>query len=209
MANKANITPIPKEEYKISTSDVIKYLQDQLGFSFACDFTRWVGVTQDRSYVRMRCVFAPKDILATTESRDYVDRVLADNAAGLVFKDTVIQELNKFGYPSNIKNLLQHPDALARLAQYGVFGDRLNELFQYAGLTYSQEAKCFMIYLRPERIIADMLADPATNKIDGTLAITEVTGTTSETIAWNVVIAKETAFDLASEISIDRIFNSK
>lgn len=210
MANKANISPIPREEYTISSSDVIKYLQDQLGFTFAADFTRWVGITQDKSYVRMRCVFAPKDIVASTESRDYVDRVLADNAAGLVFKDSVIAELNKFAYPKNIQNIVQHPEVLTRLSQYGVFGDRLRELFQYANMTYSQEAKCFMIYLRPEKIITDMLADPATNKVDGTLAITEVKGTTSETISWNVVISKEAAFNFGNgDISIDRVFNSK
>ena len=77
VTNKANIKPIPTDRYLITSSEVVKYLQDQLGFGTICDFTRWTGVSPDKSYVRMRAVFAPEDVLAKSHINDYADRMLA------------------------------------------------------------------------------------------------------------------------------------
>lgn len=206
--NKAGIQPIPTDRYSISTSEVVTYLQDQLGFGIGCDFTRWTGVSVDQSYVRMRAVFNPNDIIATTSSRDYVDRVLAENAAGIMFKDTVINTLKPFMYPDTINDVRNHPDDINRLYQIGVFGERFDEILRYSKLTYCREANMFRIYLRPERIIAEMLADPSTGKIDGDMSILAVNGTTSETIRWEVAITKNNhTFVGSTDLSIDAIFN--
>ena len=74
--NKAGVSPIPVQTFNISSNDIVNYLQSQvLGFSIGCDFTRWTGVTPDHSYVRMRAVFVPKDIIETTQTADYVDKI--------------------------------------------------------------------------------------------------------------------------------------
>jgi hypothetical protein len=54
-----------------------------------------------------------------------------------------------------------------------------------------------------------MLSDPATNKVDGEIAITGTHGTTSETIRWDVEVTKNNAMGVSSDISIDRIFSVK
>lgn len=205
--NKANIKPIPMERYSISSSDVIKYLQDQLGFTIAYDFTRWTGITENLSYVRMRVVLNPDNIIAKNTSSDYVDRILADNAAGIRFKDTVIDTIKPYMYPNNVGDIANRPEDLNRLFQMGLYNERLAEILKYANLTYSKESNVFLIYLRPERIISDMLSDPSTNKIDGDLSIIGVHGTTSETIRWDVAITKNNNSFGNSEISMDALFN--
>lgn len=206
--NKAGIQPIPTDRYSITTSDVIKFLQDQLTFGIAADFTRWTGVSPDLSYVRMRVVFSPSDIVATTTSKDYVDRVLAENAAGIMFKDTVINTLKPYVYPDNTIDVRRNPEDLQRLYQIGVFDNRLDEIITHSKLNYCKDANVFRLYLRPERIIADMLADPSTGEIDGEMNILSVQGTSSETIRWEVAVTKHrNTFAGSNQMSIDAIFN--
>ncbi len=209
--NKAGIQPIPTDRYIITGSEVIKHLNDQLGFGVGYDFTRWTGVSPDLSYVRMRVIFNPKDIIAeTTTSKDYADRKLAEFSAGLTFKDTVIDTLKPFMYPANLADVRNRPDDLQRLYTIGVFDDRLNEMIQHAKLNYCQEANVFRLFLRPERIIADMLKDPSTNEIDGNMSIVTVYGTSSETIRWDVAVTHGTkSFDGNGAMSIDAIFNQR
>ena len=38
MATKANLKTIPVEHHIVSSSDVVEYLQNQLGIAFDCDF---------------------------------------------------------------------------------------------------------------------------------------------------------------------------
>ena len=205
--NKANIKPIPTERYVITSSDVIKYLQDQLGFTIACDFTRWTGVSEDHSYVRMRVAFNPDDITAKSTSTDYVERVLSESAAGIRFKDNVINTLRPFMYPKTVGDIANHPDDINRLFQIGLYNERLSEIMRYSKLKYSRESNMFLIYLRPERIIVDMLADPSTNKIDGEMSIIAVHGTTSETIRWEIAVTKNKNNFGTTDISMDALFN--
>lgn len=208
ITNKAHIAPVPTERYVISTNDVVNYLENEvLGFKIGYDFTRWTGATPEQSYVRMRTVIRPSDILAPVNNDNYVDRVLNDNAAGLRFKDNVIKLLEPFMFPKTTNNLQSHPEDMQRLYQLGLFGERLDEVIKNAQLNYSQEHGYFRLYLRPERIIADMLADPATNQIDGTMQIVAVHGTTPETIRWEVEVTKSSTFMSGSNISIDAIYN--
>ena len=121
VTNKANIQPIPCDRYVITASQVVKYLQDQLGFAVGYDFTRWVGVSTNNSYVRMRVVFNPKDIVADTNSTDYVDRVLSSNGAGLQFKDTVMAALKPYMFPDNTAYAQKSQDEIDRLYLLGIF----------------------------------------------------------------------------------------
>lgn len=205
--NKANIQPIPCDRYVITASQVVKYLQDQLGFNIGYDFTRWVGISADQSYVRMRVVFNPKDIVADSNSSDYVDRILAAKGAGLQFKDTVIEALKPYMFPDNIGYVQQTQEDYERMYSLGIAGDRMEELARFSKLTYNPQAKLFRLYLRPERIIYDMLSDPSTDKVDGNMSILTVSGTTSDTIRWEVSVErKNTAFTAGSDLSMDQIF---
>ena len=185
IVNKSGVQPVPCDRYVITSSMVLKYLQDQLGFSVGSDFTRWVGVTPEQSYVRMRVVINPKDIMADSNSKDYVDRILESKGAGIQFKDTVINTLKPYTF----------------------FGDRYEEISRFAKLSYSSQANLFRIYLRPERIIYDMLSDPATDKVDGTMSILAVQGTSSDTIRWEVAVERKgNNFAAKTDLSMDQIF---
>jgi hypothetical protein len=204
---KAGIDPLPIEIYKYGTADITTYLQNQLGFPVGVDYRRWTGVTANHSYIRMRVVMLPKDLIVPPSQETIVDKILNENSAGMKFKDNVIDTLKPFMYPKNMDALRNHPEVLQHLYEYGVYGDRLNEIIRYSKLDYSKEAGYFRIYLRPERIIADMLSDPDTNKLDGDMAITRVFGETPETFQWEVQVTSNTG--LSGDISIDRIFSMK
>ena len=206
--NKAGIQPIPTDNYTITGSEVVKYLQDQLGFGVAFDFTRWTGVVPDLSYVRMRVVFNPKDIVVPSDAKDYVDRKLEEYAAGTKFDADTIEILKPFMYPEKINEIRNNPEDMQRLYKLGVLEDRFDEIVRNAKLNYCREANVFRLYLRPERIIEDMLRNPTTNKIDGTMSILGVRGTSSETIRWDVAVTrKPSAFIGNSELSVEAIFN--
>jgi hypothetical protein len=207
--NKAGIQPIPTEYYSITGSEVIKYLQDQLGFSVGYDFTRWTGVSPDASYVRLRIVLNPSDIVAETSSRDYADRMLARNSAGTLFKDTVVEALKPYMYPENFISLRSNPEALDRIMKIGIYGERLDEIERNTRLNYCREANVYRLYLSAEKIITDMLADPSTDKPDGDVGIIGVRGTSSDTIRWDIALTnKKSSFMTKSDVSIDQIFNS-
>lgn len=207
ITNKAGIQPIPTDRYAISTSDVVKYLQDQLGVPVIYDFTRWIGAHTDSSYVRMRVCFNPDDIMAKVASTDYADRVLAENAAGINFKDHIMNTLKPFMYPDTIGDIRNRPQDLERLFELGLYEERLSEILNFAKLTYCKEANLFRLYLRPERIIVDMLSNPKTNKVNGELSILSVHGTTSETIRWEVAVTKSRTVSTSSSVlSLDAIF---
>lgn len=204
---KSGIAPIPVETYVISGNDVADYLQKTLGFGVAYDFTRWTGVTPEFSYVRMRAIFKPDDlIISNKDAGSYVDKVLADNAAGIVFKEDVINELKPFMYPATIGNVVRDPEVSARLAQRGVYGDNLRDLIINSQLNYSKDANVFKVCLMPEHIISDMLSNPITGKPDGELAIIGVEGSSAETIRWKVEVSKVNNFTPNADISIDQIF---
>lgn len=205
--NKAGIQPIPCDRYVITASQVVKYLQDQLGFAVGYDFTRWVGVSADNSYVRMRVVFNPKDIIADSSSKDYVDKLLESKGAGMQFKDTIIEALKPYMYPENVGLIQNSQEDINRLYSLGIITERYEEIVRFSKLTYSSEAHLFRLYLRPERIIYDMLSNPDTNKVDGTMSIIAVAGTSSDTIRWEVAVERKTAnFSSKTDLSMDQIF---
>lgn len=206
--NKANIQPIPALNYTITGSEVIKYLQDQLGFAVAADFTRWTGAFPELSYVRMRVVFSGKDIVIKSTSKDYVDRKLEEFAAGTKFDADTIEILKPFMYPEKIEESLRNsPIDRERLLKLGVTDERLADLIANKKINYYRDADLFGVYLRPERIIDDMLRNPSTNEIDGEMKILCVTGTTSETIRWHVSQTLKSSNIGNKELSLDAIFN--
>lgn len=206
---KAGITPVPVDSFVISAADVIRYLENEvLGFKIAADIKRWRGVSDAYSYVRMRCVFAKKDMVIDTKASSFVDRVLEQDGHNTQFKDNVIKSLTPFMYPTR-QNMMRTPvETLHLLQMRGVYGNRLEELINYCELKYNKEKGVFMIYLRPEAIITDMLKDPATNAIDGNMSIIGVTGEDESDLKWFIEIRKSADTGL-DNISIDNIFANK
>lgn len=208
--NKAGIERQKVDRYIITGAEVQNYLQNLLGFNIGCDFTRWTGVTANHSYVRMRVVMAPKDLVAPqTASDNYAIRMLQENSIGMQFKDTAIKTLEQFMYPKNMEQMSISSELLEEMYKYGLYGDRLIDVAKHSKLTYSKQAEMFRVYLRPELIIRDMLSDPTTGKIEGNLEITGVFGMDSETIRWEVEISQGGLTNTEIGIlSFDKIFNN-
>lgn len=210
VSTKSGINPIPVNNYLISANDVADYLQKTLGFEIKYDFTRWTGVTPEFSYVRMRVLIKPSDItMSAADKKSYVDKILAENASGIMFKDNVISEIKPFMYPDTIANVVRDPAVLARLAQRGVYGENLKDLIVNSTLNYNRNVDVFMVALQPEKIIVDMLSNPTTGKPDGELTIIAVEGSSTETIRWKVEVSNVNRFAVANDISIDQIFATK
>lgn len=206
--NKAGIKEIPIKNYVISANDVSAYLEKVLGFPITCKFSRCNGaVVPQFSYVVMRTIMARRDLVPETKTQSYVDRVLADNAAGITFKEDVIAELAPFMYPTNLNNAVKDQAAVDKLAIQGLVGDNMAFVLRHARFKYSKQDDMFMICLMPEKIIKDMLSDPTTGLPDGKLSIIAIDGDTNETIRWKVEVSNINPFtDGLSGIDIDKIF---
>lgn len=203
--NKAGIKPIPVEQFVITGAMVTEYLERELGCRVMTDYARWTGPNATNSYVRMRCVFDPRDVQVADPSSDYVATFLGQQNADIKFRDTIMNVLKPFMYPDNILDIMNDPRNADSLIQRGIFGDRAKELVQYSKFEYSKEYGCWKVYLRPERIIFDMLKNPSTNKIDGNAAIVAVTGTTSDTMQWLITVADKGRTS-TSAVDMDAIF---
>jgi len=216
MQTKANLKSLPIEHYMISSSEVVEYLQNQLGFAFDCDFqlcdnrAEWEKpVATEKCYVIMRVVFRPEDICISSQVANYVDKVLADAAAGMQFKDTVVEALKPFMFPENLgARLQQDPELVRKLAQQGLFGEKLDRIVRRTKLFYDKTAHAWGVYLRPEEIIKDMCTDPGTNKLDGIVAFGYVSGDSNNAsaITWGVNVYHNCHVGMKG-VDIDAVFN--
>ena len=203
--NKAGIKPIPVEQYAITSANVTDYLENELGCKILTDYTRWTGPDATVSYVRMRAVFRPEDIEAKETLTDYASKFLAEQNADIKFKDTFVDAIKPFMYPTNTREILMNPNNTESLIQRGILGDRAREILKYYKFDFSRRYNLWTVYLRPERIIFDMLKNPETDKIDGVASIVRVTGTTSDTIQWIVNVSNK-GRAVTTTLDIDEIF---
>ena len=217
MNTKGNLKSLPIEHYMVSSSEVVEYLQNQLGFPFDADFqicdnrADWEKpVATEKCFVIMRAVFRPEDICVSSQVTNYVDKVLVDAAAGMQFKDTVIDVLKPFMFPENMAaRLQQNPDLVRMLAQQGLYGEKLDKIVRNVKPIYDKTLKRFGFYLMPDAIIKDMCKDPASNALDGAIAFGYVSGdgtTNASAITWGVNVYHNSHVALKG-VDIDAVFN--
>lgn len=218
MATKANLKTLPIEHHIVSSSDIVTYLQNELGFAFDCDFKLYDNrgpqekpMAVEKCFVLMRAVFRPEDICVKEGVNGYVDKILNEASANKKFKDNVIAVLEKFMFPENMAELRQHPTELQILASQGLYGDRLERLMRHPRFFYDEKTDRFGIALRPEKIIEDMCSDPATNKLDGIMAFGYVSDANqnASAITWGVNVYHNVGCNMRSGgVTIDAVFNS-
>lgn len=214
--NKGNINPIGNLFYYVTAGDIISYLEnDVLGFRVTADFTRWTGISAAHSYVRMRVIFQAKDLIVDDPvlSNDYATRILQQNSVGFKLNEDVTKSIKPYMYPENFTCNNMNPEALRHLNELGVVGSKIEELVKNSKLTLvmdpSTGKQYFRVYLRPERIIHDMLSNPKTNKVDGEVYIRRVTGESSAEFKWLVEQVVNTGNTISTDLSIDQIFAMK
>lgn len=216
MNNKGNLNPIGNLFYYVTAGDIIHYLEnDILGFRVAADFTRWTGISAAHSYVRMRVIMQAKDIIVEndTTTDDYARKILQQNSVGFKLDENVTEALKPYQYPEKFNYTQMSPDAIRHLNELGVIGSKIEEICKNSKLTFvadpSTGKQYFRIYLRPERIIHDMLANPKTNKVDGEVYIRRVTGENSAEFKWLVEQVVNNVNAVSSDLNIDQIFAMK
>ena len=216
--NKGQIERRLVDHYTITSGQVTKYLHDQLGFQIATDYTRWTGVHPIFSYVRLRCVIRAQDIEATSaQARNWAERVLSENAAGTQFQDNVIKVLEPFMYPTSAMGFnLDDSRVVEKLYQYGIYGDKLTELVNLSKLRKIPEKGVYILQLRADEIIKDMLKDATSGKfilkdedgkpVEGNFAIIGVHGTETNTISWDCTISRDKISTEIGVLDFERLF---
>jgi hypothetical protein len=216
MAIKANLKELPVKHYNVSSSDVVDHLQNELGFKFDCDFKIWDNraewekpMATNKCFVIMRAVFRPEDIVIQANTHEYADRVLSEVMSGIKFKDNVMKTLEPFMFPKNMGAIKQYPERLQVLAEQGIYGEHLEELIRRPRLFLDKVNNRFGIYLRPEKIITDMMTDPATGKPAGAISfgyVSDANGNAAS-ISWGVNLYENLSAAVGG-VSIDAVFNT-
>jgi len=217
MANKGNVKP-SGETYDFSTGDIVHYLENEvLGFRIKPDFMRWDGYNGN-SYVRMRVVIQAKDLIVDRNdaSVDYATRFLMENKKGYSLDKGSLASLEPFMYPKDFTYDQITSESLTHLNLLGVSGERLEELIKYSKLTLVGDPKSgnqyFIVYLRPERIIFDMLRDVKTNKLEGHYQIRYVAKIGQEPntdLIWFVTNNLRANNEFGIDLSMDKLFALK
>ena len=212
--NKANIQPIPTDVYRISSGQVIEYLQNQLGFCLAAsEFIKMPVIDPNRyqPYVIFRAVFYSDDVLAKPSSSDYVDRLLGNYATDDRMVGSVHEVLSKYMYPApeKLAQMFSNPELMEKFNKVGISESVLNYLTQYSSIRIHKQSGFTTMCLEVYRILFEMVSDPSTGKIDGVGSIMNVHGTKNETIRWDVGVTKKKMLQYSlDQPSIDAIFNS-
>jgi hypothetical protein len=215
---KSGVKPLPIHRYQISAADLIRYLEGNLGFKVNADIKILRGMINQHggvatNYAIMRLVMRPEDIIMNEQfggdGSSYASRILnATNSGSQRFKASVIEELKPFVYSRNeLLTFRQNPELpIAKLmAGMGLFGEELDKLIRHSEFLYNEQIRKFQICLRPERIIADYLTNPDMGKINGTLDILGVGGSSPETVYFDVQISEIDEFE-ASRIGMSKLF---
>ena len=220
MTNNAGIQRRLVDHYTITSGQVTKYLQDQLGFQVAAEYTRWTGVHPIFSYVRLRVVIRAQDIEASSaQANNWAERVLAENSAAIQFQDNVVAALKPFMYPDGAAGFnLDDQNVIQKLYQYGIYGEKLQELITLSKLRKVPEKGVYLLYLRADEIIKKMLKEPTSGKfmledengkpIEGNFAIIGVTGTESNTISWDCTISSDKIATEIGMLDFEHLFSS-
>ena len=219
MATKANLKQIPVEHYVVSSSEEAEHLQNQLGFPIDCDFRLLDNrgpfekpMATEKCYVVMRVVIRPDDIRVKGKSEGYVDQVLKETAAGMMYKDDILEILKPFMFPADIVRVHQMPEKEAQLAAMGLCGEPLEKIIRRPSLFYDQVTDRFGIYLCPEKIIGDMCKDPDTDAINGYISFGYVSGDNmnAAAIQWGVNVYHSSIIGVKgmNGVTIDAVFNN-
>jgi len=207
LKTKCGMTRDPEDRFTFSSSAVDKYLTDTIlgvNSGVTCEFTRWTGMSANENYVRMRVILDPKVVVKVDKPVYQGERILNEYASSTNVRADIIEALKPYMYPE-INN--QDITNLQRLLIQGLSQERLNEIARFRTLTYIQECNLFGIYLRPERIIADMISDPDSDT-PRDWHIESVSGTTSDTISWKIVVDRGMKNVISGNVKFDHFFRT-
>lgn len=209
--NKGSVKMDELKKGWVTASEVHAHLESVLNCPILSDFKLINGTNPFDSYVRMRIAIADKYALASADSDDYVDQVLAANCSELPMRDSVYKKLVKFMYPQDINELRQFivnqtPD---RLIKKGLYGDNLQDIINNAKPHHSAKYASTAVYVMPEAIIRDMVMDPEDDD-PGDFFIDYVTNDANNGIRWRACTIKRVVKNIVTrdDATIQKIYES-
>ena len=208
MANKANIERIQKDIYPITCAMIRKYLEEQvLGFKLhGLDVKKWNSPNGRAAYAVIRISMFAKDVAIQRNITNYVDKVLAEESMYDELDKTVTDGLAPFMFPENIAQAKQSYETRGKLWERGIESEKLYAIIQFSQIRRVKKYNMYICYLRPEKIIEQMLEDPATNKIDGSFGIpySNMYGTNEQDFIWYPVISHDG--EVNEPVSLDVLY---
>lgn len=194
--------------FTFTSSQVTQHLRDQiLGVKggVSADYTRWTGISENESYVRMRVMLDPRVICRSTKPETDGERIIQEVFGDPSIREDADEALKPFTYPMINTNDIQN---LQRLYKQGLAGQRLQEVMAFRKLVPLSN-NMYGIYLRPETIIGHILSDPVSGKTP-LWKIVSVGGMTSDTIVWRCIVAngEESAQVIGSTDEFNKLFRT-
>lgn len=189
MANKGNVKMNEVLSGKITTAMITDYLANELGTNLSAEYLKLTGMKGN--YVLMSVVLPENGIVAKEGTpTTYFEKFLDANNKSIKFEKNVIDVLTKYSYDPNTEKMLTNPEnyqkELINLAGLGLTNAVLSKIIAGIKLTKVEGMPFYTMFLRPEAIIMDMLADPSTNEINGSAVIENVKGDDANSIRWTV-----------------------
>lgn len=194
------IDSIPVRLFKISEAEITRYLTNNvLHFPVLASYDRYDGIP-GMPYVIMKVAIPAKYAI---ERREVGNSVFADmvrkDGANTCIKKSLFTDIKPFRFPKYVTDgsILSMPEERDLMIRRGVAGDDLINLIKFSKPCVSRDNMndYVCIYLRPERIIAQMLSDKFTGKAFGDIIIEGIQGgcrhqdtNTTDPIVWDVVL---------------------
>ena len=93
-----------------------------------------------------------------------------------------------------------------KLWERGIESEKLDAIIQFSQIRRVKKYNMYICYLRPEKIIEQMLEDPTTNKIDGSFGIpySNMYGTNEQDFIWYPVISHDG--EVNEPVSLDVLY---
>lgn len=179
--NKSGISPIPVEKYDISEHDIIRYLKDQIGIiNLNFSFIKFHGVAGNTWVITRMVVPASEVATMSSTNNNVIDRAIAESGRGRQMSEKFLEVIKPFQYPENIAVIKNNMDMMIQLNKRGASEIVVDHMIRYSKPVFTREPhtgmEMYAICLDTGAIIEDMLKDKTTDKVDGSVSITRVTG---------------------------------
>lgn len=133
---------------RIKDDEIIEYLQNKLGSQVYCDFVTWEGLLdRSREFVIMRVVIPGEYMVEDTFDLE-----------NMCIKTDKYDLIKRYMFDTSMLDFLHNPENYTTLAMHGIHGIRRDDLIRHSKLMYNECNNIFMVYLKPDKIIFDILS---------------------------------------------------
>lgn len=209
---KANLNIRTTYETTISHADIVNHLTNEvLKLPVQVSNRRLAGPNPEHGYVITYLAIRDEDLLVDTKPTNFADKAIYSFGNNAMMKTEILDLIKPFKFPSPEQIELAMRDRRIAETYYnlGLWGDNLKEIFTFNNFRHDSKSGHSVIILDTELIVKDMVTDPLTGKIEGSLSISEGHGAKDDNLRWECVIKTGKGVTTSySGITIDRIISN-